>query len=142
MSGAVDNGSVPDEAPLSDYPGRSPAFRRLMKSWGMSDQGKQNVQLMESQASDVKKVTDEELVILSSLHVRDIAIEAEVARRTIDALRLNREAVDRSTTALVEFKQESATASRRLETLTRWLIAFTCAVVLLTVVLVVHDLTR
>ena len=43
---------------------------------------------------------------------------------------------------LVDFKEDSATASGRLETLTRWLIAFTCAVVLLTVVLVVHDLTR
>lgn len=129
-----------DEEPEPEYPGRSPAFRRLMKTWGMSDQGKQNVRLMESQASDVREVTDEELVILDLLHVRDIAVVAEVARRTIDALRLNRGAVDRSTAALVEFKHESAIASGRLQTLTKWLIVFTITLAVLTVALVVHDL--
>jgi hypothetical protein len=51
-------------------------------------------------------------------------------------------ALGQSVAALVEFKDEAAKASNRLETLTKWLIVFTCAVVLLTVVLVVHDLTR
>jgi len=113
----------------SEYPGRSPAFRRIMRAWGMEPgEGQKRVRELESQVSDVMKVTDEELVILYRLHIQDIAIEAEVARRNIDAL--------------VAFKNASATASNRLETLTKWLIVFTSAVVLLTVVLVVHDLTR
>jgi hypothetical protein len=70
------------------------------------------------------------------------AVAAEIARRSIDSLKLNRDAIDRSTTAMIEFKTEAATASSRLETLTRWLIVFTAAVVLLTVVVAVHDLTR
>jgi hypothetical protein len=80
------------------------------------------------------KVRDDELVALSQLRsvarieVTEEAIAAEIARRSI--------------VALVDFKDAAGTASNRLETLTRWLIVFTCAVVLLTVVLVVHDLTR
>ena len=62
------------------------------------------------------------------LSVSNEAIAAEVARRT--------------TSAMVAFKEQSHTSSDRLETLTRWLIVFTAAVVLLTIVLVVHDLTR
>lgn len=126
-----------------DYRGRSDAFRRLMRAWGVEPiEGQQRVSGLESQVSDVMQVTDEELVILYRLHIQDIAIEAEVARRNI--------------AALIAFKQESATASSRLQALTWWLMGFTgaaaaltCMVVVLTfvlavltVVLVVHDLTR
>jgi hypothetical protein len=83
---------------------------------------------------DLMKVREDELVLLSQVRqvakvmIWQEAVAAEVARRNI--------------AALVDFKNASATASSRLETLTKWLIVFTAAVVLLTVVLVVHDLTR
>jgi len=134
---------------LAEYPGRSPAFGRIMRNWGMSAEGNKQVHYMESQVSDIIQVSDEELVILHSLHVRDIGIEAEVARRDgvaairhEAALRENLDAVNKNTAALVDFKTESATSSNRLETLTKGLIVFTAAVVLLTVVLAVHDLTH
>jgi hypothetical protein len=80
------------------------------------------------------KVRNDELVLLAQgrpaarMSVHQEAVAAEVARRNVVALN--------------DFKKQSQVASDRLETLTRWLILFTCAVVLLTVVLVVHDLTR
>ncbi|HEY4887871.1 MAG TPA: hypothetical protein VIJ58_04735 [Candidatus Dormibacteraeota bacterium] len=99
-------------------------------------------------------VRDDELVLLSRFGgVTNMPVEAEIARRNVEAAKRNEEAfkesrsaidrstaalgefqresriaIDRSTAALVEFRQQSATASDRLETLTRWLIAFTCAV--------------
>jgi hypothetical protein len=99
------------------------------------------------------KVRDDELVLLAQarpvakMSVYQEAIAAEIARRNVEAvirneeaLRESRTAIDKTTAALVEFKEASATASAHLEALTRWLIAFTAAVVLLTIVLVVHDL--
>jgi hypothetical protein len=114
------------------------------------------------------RVRDDELVLLSRLRIAaNVSVDAEVARRnvaaskrneealrlnreavtqntaaTIEALGLNREATDQSTAALVAFKQQSAVASDRLETLTKWLIVFTITLAVLTVALVVHDLTR
>jgi hypothetical protein len=133
---------VSDEPELPEYPGRSLAFRRIMRTWGVAGEGKERVHDTESQVRDVMEVTDEELVILARLHIRDIGTEAEVARRSI--------------AALLDFKQNSAKAAKRLQRLTWGLIAFTAAlgcltaglVVLtfgllaLTMVLVVHDLTR
>lgn len=114
-----------DEPELPEYPGHTAAFGRIMRLWG-SDQGR--VRDMESQLDDVMKVSDEELVLLTALHIRDVGQDAEVARRTV--------------AALIAFKKAAATASSRLETLTRWLIAFTVVLAFLTVVVVVHDLTR
>jgi hypothetical protein len=87
------------------------------------------------------KIRDDELVLLSQVRaeskvsVYQEAIAAEVARRT--------------TAALVAFKDQSKIASDRLEGLTKWLIAFTIAVVVLTVVVAAltgivawHDLTH
>jgi len=81
--------------------------------------------------ADVLKTSGEQIVTMASLAASTVAHLERVYKET-SALR----------DALVQFKNQAATASGRLETLTRWLIAFTCAVVLLTVVLVVHDLTR
>src|ERR1035437_5008643 len=133
------------------YPGHSEAFKRVIVGTRWPDADSQNiVRSEESLVTDLMTVTDDELVLLSRLtFAATVPVGAEIARRTgeavrrnEEALRLNREAIDKSTAALVAFKQESATASNRLHALTRWLIAFTCAVVLLTVALVVHDLSR
>lgn len=67
---------------------------------------------------------------------------ATLAASTVENLELVHRETSALRDALVEFKNEAATSSGRLEMLTRWLIVFTAAVVLLTVVLVVHDLTR
>jgi hypothetical protein len=111
-------------------------------------QGQAAVSSMAPQVDDLMKVTNEELVLLSQVRafakvlIWQEAVAAEIARRTIDALTLNRDAIDQSTAALVEFKKESATASRRLETLTKVLIGLTVVLALLTVVLAVRDLTH
>jgi hypothetical protein len=147
----VDNGLVPDDPPLPKYPGHSAAFGEIVEQSGLQHPGNV-VRAVEPDIANLMKVRDAELVLLHrigidhhsspDLDVSRRTIDVEIARRSIEALRLNRDAIVASTAALVEFKQEAATASSRLETLTRWLIVFTCAVVLLTVVLVVHDLTR
>jgi hypothetical protein len=131
------------------YPGHTAAFGRIMDASGLAQAG--NV-VKAVDLGDLMQVRDDELVLLfrigidhRTIQYNDVArrtVAVEVYRRIIEALRASRESIDRNTGALVEFKQESATASGRLETLTRWLIVFTAAVVLLTVVLVVHDLTR
>jgi hypothetical protein len=135
-----------DEPELPEFPGHTAAFGRIMRLQGADQSIVRNV---EPQVRDVMKVRGDELVLLSRLAAMPSSVvDAEVARRSIaaadrneQALRLNRDAIDKSTAGLVEFRQEAAIASRRLETLTKWLIAFTIAVVALTVVLVVHDLT-
>lgn len=81
--------------------------------------------------ADILRTTGEQIFSMAKLEASTVT-NLELVHRETAALR----------GSLVEFKQQSATASDRLEALTRWLIAFTCAVVLLTVVLVVHDLTR
>ena len=128
-----------------EYPGRTAAFARLVKT---TANAQATVRSMAPFAADLPLLTNAELVLLSQvgrfshLLVAQDAIAAEVASRTVGALERNENAVDRSTAALVEFKEQSRIASDRLESLTKWLVAFTIAVVVLTVVLVVHDLTR
>lgn len=84
--------------------------------------------------ADLMKLRDDELVLVgqvrmnASISLWAEALAAEIARRNIAALNA--------------FKQQSVIASGRLEGLTKWLIAFTIAVVLLTVVLVVRDFGR
>jgi hypothetical protein len=129
------------------YPGHTAAFGRIMDASGLAQAG--NV-VKAVDLGDLMQVRDDELVLLfrigidhTTVQYNDVArrtVAVEVYRRIIEALRSSRESIDRNTAALVEFKQESATASGRLETLTRWLIVFTIAVVLLTVVVAVHDL--
>lgn len=156
-----------DDAPLTDYPGHSGSFGNLMHLSGLSAGDAQRlVRDKESSLGLLNKVRDDELPLLFTIGTnhysspdldisrRTVAVEAtrrrlasakasiEIGRRTIDALELTRDAITQSTAALIEFKDEAATASSTLQTLTRWLIVFTCAVVLLTVVLVVHDLNR
>lgn len=134
-----------DEPALPEYPGHTAAFGRIMRT---AYQGQAAVSSMAPQVDDLMKVTNEELVLLSQVRafakvlIWQEAVAAEIARRTIDALTLNRDAIDQSTAALVEFKKESATASRRLETLTKVLIGLTVVLALLTVVLAVRDLTH
>jgi hypothetical protein len=138
VSRGVDNVRVPDDREPPAFPGHTRAFAQVIASWGMSRaENLTRVGAAEPQVKAVMQVTDEELVILRRMGVADLAIEAEVARRTVEALGVNREATDRSTAALVAFKDESATASGRLLTLTRWLIAFTVVLALLSLVLLV-----
>jgi len=129
----------------SEYPGHTAAFARLVKT---TANAQPTVRSMAPFTADLALLTNEELVLLSQvgrfshLMVAQEAIAAEVAGRTVGALHRNENAVDRSTAALVEFKEQSRIASDRLESLTKWLVAFTIAVVVLTVVLVARDLTR
>ena len=81
--------------------------------------------------ADILKTTGEQIITMAKLAASTVGNLERVYQET-SALRHS----------LVDFKQESARASGRLETLTKWLIVFTSAVVLLTVALVVHDLTR
>ncbi len=80
---------------------------------------------------------DEALAVLikAQPYIPPEEVEAELKVRQIKVTKA-------LTAALEDFKTETATASHRLETLTRWLIGFTVAIVVLTVVLVVRDLTR
>jgi len=48
-------GFVADEPGLPDYPDRTPAFRRLMRDWGVSGEGQKRVHEMESQATDAAR---------------------------------------------------------------------------------------
>lgn len=111
--------------------GHTPEFDRIIKSGYIAEA---NVKSYRALVDDLMKVRDDELVMLgqvramSHVSIWPEALAAEVARR--------------STMALIEFKQESATASGRLLTLTRWLIAFTVVVALLTVVLMVQAVKR
>jgi hypothetical protein len=100
---------------------------------------------------DIRAITDEELILVSrvvyatkTVNVPAVkhSIDLELGRRHVAVTEKSVEAIKASTAALVEFKIASAKASNRLETLTKWLIVFTAAVVLLTVVLLAHDLTR
>ncbi len=117
--------------PDSNYPNQTAAFARIIRTAYL---GQENVRSSEPLVDDLMKIRDDELVLLSQVRaeakvsVWQEAVAAEVARRNV--------------AALLDFKRESAIASRRLETLTRWLIVFTIAVVLLTVVVAVHDLTH
>lgn len=126
------SGPVDNECPhMAGDPGHTPEFNHIIATAHLGDA---NVKSYRDLVDALMRVRDDELVMLgqvramSHVSIWPEALSAEVARR--------------STVALVEFRVESATASGRLLTLTRWLIVFTCAVVLLTVVLVVHDLTR
>ena len=118
-----------------EYPGRTAAFGRIMRT---AHEGQTTVSSMAPLVNDLMKVRDDELVLLSQVRafakvlIWQEAMSAEIARRTIDALRLNRDAIDqstrstvhalelnrdatdRSTAAMIEFKTEAATASRRL----------------------------
>src|ERR1700730_2581211 len=115
------------EPELPEDPDHTAAFRRIMESFGFeTTEGVKRLRDAERLIADLMDVSDEELMVLRLVKTSDLAIETEVARRTI--------------AALVAFKQESATASSRLQDLTGWLIVFTAAVVLLTVVLVVRAL--
>jgi len=137
---------VSDEDPaLPEYPGHTAAFGRLANTVANPQP---IVQAATQQIDDLLKVRNDELVLLgqvgrfSHLMVSQDAIAGEIARRSIDALELNREATEQSTAALVTFKQQSAIASDRLETLTRWLIVFTITLVVLGLGVLVHDLMR
>jgi hypothetical protein len=141
--GGVDNEGVPDDPEPPAFPGHTTAFAQVIASWGMQHAEAVNrVNNVEPSVEAVKLVRDDELVILSRMGVADLGIEAEVARRTVEALRLNREATDLSTAALVAFKEESATASGRLLTLTNWLVGFTVVLAFLSLVLLVVALKR
>jgi hypothetical protein len=135
-----------------EHAGHTPEFARVANTVANPQA---TVHAAAQQIDDLVKVRNDELVLLGQvgrlghLIVSQDAIAGEIARRSIDALGLNREATVQSTAALVAFKQESAKASVRLERLTKWLIAFTVAVVVLTVVVAVltgvvawHDLTH
>jgi hypothetical protein len=136
---------VGSEKSEAKYQGHTDAFARILDTGHDSHV---NVGSIGRYADDLMQLRDDELVLLgqvraaSTLSLWPEALSAEVARRTILAIDMNRKAEDRNTAALVDFKLQAATASGRLETLTGWPIVFTMTVVLLTVVLVVHDLTR
>jgi hypothetical protein len=114
-----------------DWADHTAEFRELVRSAHL---GEDIVRTEAHWTRLLMKVRNDELVLLAQgrpaarMSVYQEAVAAEVARRNV--------------VALDEFKKQSKVASDRLETLTRWLIVFTAAVVLLTVVLVAHDLTR
>jgi hypothetical protein len=134
-----------DEPELPEYRIRTAAFGRIMRE---AHDGQTYARTEAPRVETLARVRDDELVLLSQaggfakLSVWQEAVAAEVARRTVAALKENREAVNRSSAALVEFKDASVKSSRRLETLRRWLIALTITLVVLSLALVVHDLTR
>jgi len=119
---------------MSQVPGHldrkhTDAFDRLMASFGFSvGDAQKAVSNVEPQSADVMEVTDQELLVLRRVATTDVGVDAEINRRVA--------------AALLDFKQESAKASGRLETLTEALIVFAAALVLLSVALVTHDLGR
>src|SRR5690242_1283340 len=124
------------------YAGHTAAFERIMdRLIGKGgDSGTPDRMANEPPApalDDMIAITDDELVLMSRVAHTTRMVNIVAVKHSID-LELWR----RSTSALVEFKMASATAASRLEILTKWLIVFTSAVVLLSVVIVVHDLTH
>jgi hypothetical protein len=102
----VDNVAVPDEEPKPpEYPEHTAEFDQIIKSGYVAET---NVKSYRDLVDALMKVRDDELVMLgqvramSHVSIWPEALAAEVARR--------------STVALVEFKRESATASRRRRT--------------------------
>jgi len=91
-----------DEPELPEYRGHTAAFGRLMRT---AHEGQTTVSSMAPLVADLMKVRDEELVLLSQVRavslvmVWEASVAAEVARRTIAALALNRDAVTQSTAA-------------------------------------------
>lgn len=88
MNGAVDNGDVADEPELPDYPGHTAAFGRIMRT---SHEGQQRVSSLRSYVNDLRKLRDDELVLLGQVRayahvmVWPEALAAEIARRNIAA---------------------------------------------------------
>ena len=74
-----------EEPALPDYPGHTAAFGRIMHGSGL-DQGsiQGRVRVMRIDVRDLMKVTDEELIILNRLPIREVeSVDLEMARRTV-----------------------------------------------------------
>ncbi len=131
-----------EEPVVPEYQGHTAAFGRIMQRLVGNGGDSSIVERLANEGlvpelGDLRAITDDELILVSRVVYATKTMNVPAVTNSIDL-----EAGRRSVAALIEFKNASATASHRLETLTRWLIVFTAAVVLLTVVLVIRDLTR
>ncbi len=95
------------DPPLAQYPKQTEAFGRLMET---AFQAQTTLASMRPYVDDLKRVTDEELVILSQvrgtakLMVVQEAIAAEVARRNVEASLDVEQAIGRTISALGDVK--------------------------------------
>ena len=102
------------------------------------EEREQSARIKQAKVDQLAGLTDDELlaeVIKDKPYIQPEESASEIQVRQIRVVKA-------LTLALNDFKRETKTASNRLESLTRWLIAFTIALVLLGLVVAVHDLTR
>lgn len=102
------------------------------------EEREQSARIKQAKVDQLAGLTDDELLAEAIRDKPYIPPEESASEIQVRQIR----DVKALTLALDDFKRETKTASNRLESLTRWLIAFTIALVLLGLVVAVHDLTR
>jgi len=104
------------------FPGHTDEFKRIMdRSTIHQGQVQGDVRVAELEVSDLMNVRDDELILLSRFGgLTNMPVDAEIARRNVEAAKRNEEAlmesrsaIDHSTAALVEFQRESRIAIDR-----------------------------
>ena len=102
------------------------------------EEREQSARIKQAKVDQLKELTDDELqaeLIKDKPYISPGESDVEVRVRLVRVVKA-------LTTALETYTSQAKEASDRLETLTRWLIAFTVALVVLGVALLAHDLTR
>jgi hypothetical protein len=98
----------------------------------------QSARIKQAKVDQLKELTEDELqadLIKDKPYIPSEESDVEVRVRQIRVLKA-------LTTALEAYTSQSKKASDRLETLTKWLVAFTVALVLLGIAVLVRDLTH